>query len=182
MFSTGSSAGSAVSTTCPFSTGWTSLISLAQRKEQKTWSWTEALQQWAEKASTQAFTLRNVCIKHGKKILHEFTSAETYISCTSTEACTVYCSTNKFYLPYCSEGITSSCKPSCIGLKLKKNLNSFPNLKLLFDIFKVPFRAGEKWCIVLWNGYNAQHDTFPFKDIKHRILYLKQIYVLKSCL
>jgi len=33
-----------------------------------------------------------------KKILHEFTSAETYISCTSTEAYTVYCSTNKVYI------------------------------------------------------------------------------------
>lgn len=31
------------------------------------------------------------------------------------------------------------------------------------------------------NGCNSQHDTFPFKDIIHWILNLKQIYILKSC-
>lgn len=109
-----------------------------------------------------------------------------------------------FYFPAMHKGeITTSCHgqgekisslPASQGSRRKRwrrrgkknnnhhqQLNSFPNLKLIFYSFKVPFRVRDKRCITLWNGYSSQHDTFPFKDIKHQILNLKQIYVLKSC-
>lgn len=85
-------------------------------------------------------------MKHEEKFYRRvFTAAETYVSHTTTQEYSVYCSTKNFYiLAILFRRYHQFLQAQLHTAQEKKNPNSFPNLKLLFDIFKVPFRAIDK--------------------------------------